>query len=268
MKVGYEQSVYASLEEIYRIDVGLSRSQRNALLNGEHITLIPSQLDYVTKQLDADSFLQDQLDCFIPVSMSLYVTNDALWKMMERKIWEPEKMLPMTTMPYCHYDQKEESIRNPKAVKREKLFPNRITFRENQLRIEGAGGDFEGFIERSYFTARKFGLPEPRKLIPNYEFYEKIVVDILLDRAKIEIHPNPIDEFDYDFSESARVFYEHGVLLSLPGEDVELTVGKKPKTQLKGDVYTYIGKRVEPDKNRLEELIIDLWLWLFHQRVG
>ncbi len=267
MKVGYELRDYASLEEICRIDVGLSKSQRNALQNGEQITLSPSQLDYVTKQLDADSFLQDHLDYFTPVSMSLYVTNDALWKMMERKTWEPEKMLPMTTMPYCHWDHREESIRNPKAVKREKMFPNRITIRENQLRIEGAGGDFEGFIERSYLTARKFGLPETRKLIPNYKFYDKIVVDILLDSAQIEIHPNPIDEFDYDFSESARVFYEHGVLLSLPGEHVELTVGKKPKTQLKGDVYTYIGKKVEPDKNRFEELIMDLWLWLFRLRV-
>jgi len=268
MKVGYERSEYESLEETYQIDVGLSKSQKNALLDGELVALTPSQLDYVTTQLDSDSFLQNQLDYLTPLSMSLFVTNDALWKMMKRKIWDPEKMLAMTTMPYCYWDQSEEKVNNPKGVKREKAFPNSIAFRENQLRIEGAGGDFGGFIERSQLTARKFGIPEPRKLIPNYQFYDNIILDMLLDRAKIEIHPKPIDELDYDFSESARVFYEHGLLLSLPGEDVQLTVGKRPTAKLKGEVYTFIGKKIEPETNRLKELIMDLWLWLFHGRVG
>lgn len=268
MKVGYSLSEYKSLEETYNIDVGLSKNQMNILQNGECVQLTPNQLDHVATQLDVELFLREHLNSFSPVSMSLFVVNDTLWKMMKRKILDSDKMLAMTTMPYCYWDQREEKTSNPKGVKREKPLSNEIILSDNRLRIEGAGGDFEGFIDQRYLTARKFGIPEHHRLIPNYQFYNMIVVDLCLDRAKIEIHPPPNDMLDYDFSESARVFYEHGVLLSLPGGDVHLTVGKRPTAELKGDVHILLGKKIVPEANRLEALVIDLWLWLFQSWLG
>lgn len=270
MKVGYRANAYATLEEAFGIDIGFTKEQNGALQDGEAIVLTPLQLDHVTDYLAASSFLRNYANNLSLLSMSLFVVNDALWKMMEKKLWDPDKMLAMTTFPICSWNPREEKTSNPKGVKRGEERPVELTFTEEPrftLTITGEGGDFGGFIEQSHLTARKWGVPESRRFIPTYTFC-KATIDAVLDRALVEIHPQPRDMFDYDFSESAKVYHEHGALLSLSGEDVILTIeGRKP-AKLKGEVYLLFGTRVDHDTDAYRGLLTDLWLWSLARRIG
>lgn len=270
MKVGYKSEEYSILEESFGIDIGFTMGQSDTLRNGEDVVLTPQQLDQVTDQLEAKLYITKYSNSLSPLSMSLFIVNDALWKMMEKKLWEPEKMLAMTTFPICSWDPRAEKTSNPKGVKREKAGPGKISLIEEPrptLSLSGEGGDFSGFIEQSHLTARKFGVPESRRYIPNYMFCEARI-DAVLDRARIEIHPNPRDLLDYDFSESARVFHDHGVLISLPGEDITLAITDRKPAQMKGDGYLLIGTRVGSNGDAYRGLLVDLWLWLFARRFG
>lgn len=270
MKVGYRANAYATLEEAFGIDIGLSKGQNDALQNDEAVVLTPQQLDKVVDHLVSTSFLRDYSNNLSPLSMSLFVVNDALWKMMEKKLWEPEKMLAMTTFPICSWNPRVEKTSNPKGVKRGDTHPGELTITEEPrftLTVKSEGGDFGGFIEQSHLTARKWGVPESRRFIPTYTFCEA-TIDAVLERALVEIHPQPRDMFDYDFSESAKVYHEHGVLLSLSGEDVILTIEDRKPAQLKGEVYLLIGTRVDQDKDEYRGLLADLWLWSLARRIG
>jgi hypothetical protein len=198
-----------------------------------------------------DEFLVKFSQSLLPLSLSLFVLNDRLWKMMERKSWDKEKMLAMSTIPLCIWERKAENTSNPKGASRWGVNPNTFELtleKDPKILIRGEGGDFSGFIEQSQLTMKKFGIPESRKLIPNYMF-EQLQIEVLLDRAVFEIHPAPRDNLDYDYSEPARTFYNYGFAISVPGEDVILKVSKRKPSKMLGDVFLLIGSKILDDDN-------------------
>ncbi|MGY5881211.1 MAG: hypothetical protein RTV31_13225 [Candidatus Thorarchaeota archaeon] len=253
MKVEKKASAYRQLADEYEIDLGLTEEQSIALQSDRPFLMNDGQLDYIIDQMaemnGIESYLRSHSEVLLPISLSLFVINDRLWKMMERKAWDKEKMLAMCTIPLCAWERKSENTSNPKGVKRWPVHSNKFDLsleKDQKILIRGEGGDFSGFIEQSHLTMKKFGIPESRKLIPNYIF-EKIQIEVLLNRAVIEVHPKPRDDLDYDYSVSARTFYNNGFAISVPGEDVELTISKRKPTKMNGEVFLLIGVQISDD---------------------
>jgi len=274
MRNEYPSKAYSEFVHQFNIDLELTPKQSSALVEGKGIRLSEMQLDIIVNQMTSEDgieeFLKENCGILLPLSVSLFVINDKLWSIMQRKVWDPQKMLAMSTIPLCTWDQKHESTSNPKGVKRWPIRPNtlNLSFDEKyMMKIQGEGGDFSGFIEQSQLTMRKWGIPETRKLIPNYIF-QTLRIDVALNKAAIEIHPSPRDELDYDYSQHARVFFEHGLMVQVPGEDVTLQVGKRGPTQMAGEVFLHIGKRFEKDEVSKQELLVDIWLRLLGKRLS
>ena len=273
MKLAKPAKAYQKLLNQFELDLGLTSDQTTALENDQPILLTIDQLDFIVDQFividGIDEFLIKFASSIQPLSLSLFVINDKLWKIMERKSWDPDKMLAMSTIPLCAWDKNSEKTSNIKAVKRWTVHPSTFVLsldKTPSIKIRGDGGDFSGFIDQSQLTARKFGLPESRKEIPNYTV-EKLDIAILFNNAIIETYPAPRDDLDYDYSDHARVFYEHGFAISLPGENVTLKVGKRKPTKMLGDVYFLVGRRVDIDNETYEGLMLDIWLRAFQRRM-
>lgn len=273
MKIARPAIAYRELLDRFELDLGLTSDQMSAFEDDQSIILSKEQLDFIVDQMvvvdSIDGFLVKFAPLILPLSLSLFVINDKLWKMMERKSWDPDKMLAMSTIPLCAWDKNSEKTSNLKAVKRWPVHASFFEFSLNKtplIRIKGEGGDFSGFIEQSQLTARKFGMPESRKIIPNY-IIEKLDIEILFKKAKVETHPTPRDDLDYDYSDHARVFYEHGFAISLPGENVTLKVGKRNPTKMLGDVYLLIGRRVNDEDEPYNVLMLDIWLRALQRRM-
>ncbi len=72
---------------------------------------------------------------------------------------------------------------------------------------------------------------------------------------------------DYNYSDHASVFYEHGFAISILGENVTLRVGKRIPTKMLGDVYLLIGSRVNAEDKPYQGLMIDIWIRAFQRRM-
>ncbi len=274
MKNAYPAKAYAEVIEKHNIALHLAPEQSAAIAEGREISLSETQIERIVGQLTAqdglDSFLKTTCEALLPFSSSLFVINDRLWKMMERKAWDPKRMLAMTTIPLCTWDHDRETTHNPKGAKRWPVKPNSLRIdlgTKPTLEIQGEGGDFSGFIEQSHLTMRKWGIPDTRRLLPNYIF-ESLRIEAKLNRAILEIHPSPREDLDYDFSEHARVFFEHGFLVHVPGEDVTVQVGKRKPTQMAGDVLLLVGKRFGGEDGANLELLVDIWLKALERRMA
>ncbi|MGY5857947.1 MAG: hypothetical protein RTU63_01160 [Candidatus Thorarchaeota archaeon] len=272
MKIAKPAKAYRELLNQFEVDLGLTSDHTTALEDNQPILLSIDQLDFIVDQFVSvdgiDEFLIKFSQSIQPLSLSLFVINDKLWKIMERKSWDPDKMLAMSTIPLCAWDKNSEKTSNIKAVKRWTVHPCTFDFsleKTPSIRIKGDGGDFSGFIDQSQLTARKFGMPESRKEIPNYTV-EKLDIEILFNNAAIELYPAPRDDLDYDYSDHARVFYEHGLAISLPGENVTLKISKRKPTKMLGDVYFLIGRRVDSENEAYEGLMLDIWLRALQRR--
>ncbi len=261
MKIAKPAKAYRELLDQFEIDLGLTSDQATALDKNQPILLTKEQLDLLLDQIvaldDIDKFLKKFIHSVLPISLSLFVINDRLWKMMERKSWDNDKMLAMSTIPLCAWDKKLNDTNNPKAVKRWTVQPSTFELSLDStptIKITGKGGDFSGFIERKNF-------------LPNYIF-ESLTIGVKFDDANIETYPAPRDDLDYNYSDYARVFYEHGFAISVPGENVTLRIGKRLPIKMLGEVYLLIGTRVNVEDKPYQALMIDIWLRAFQRRIG
>jgi len=260
MKIAKPAKAYQAILKQFKIDLGLTSDQATALKQNHPILLTEDQLDFIVDQIvapdDIDNFLKKYIRSILPISLSLYIINERLWKMMERKSWDNDKMLAMSTIPLCAWDKKSKDINNPKAVKRWTIQPNTLEFsfeKTPTIIIKGKGGDFSGFVERKNF-------------LPNYIF-ESLDISVVFNNATIETYPTPRDDLDYNYSDHASVFYEHGFAISIPGENVTLRIGKRIPNKMLGDVYLLIGTRINAEDKPIQSLMIDIWLRAFQRRM-
>ncbi len=273
MIIGQPEIAYEELAQKYELDIQFSSEQEELFRSKKCVVLSPEQMDDLVQQISSrygiSDFLVESAANIPPVSMSLYVLNDALWKMMERKPWDEDKMLAMSTIPLCSWDKKKESTSNPKAVKRWEHGSNKMVFKSTPptISIAGDGGDFCGFIEQSMITSRKFGLTETRQLIPNYQFMG-IEVNVQLSEADAQIHPLPMQNLDYDFSVSAKEFHDHGVHLTIPGKHVTLDVEKRKPAKLMGETHILIAAAIDSEPQQFRELLADIWFWTLYRLLG
>ncbi len=272
MKAGQSLNTFEEFAARFGLDIRFSKDQHLEFKEDIPVVLSSSQLDEIVDQIsgqkDLGVFLEETAPDISPVCMSLFVLNEAIWELMKRKPWDKEKMLAMTTMPYCCWDSKEKSASNPKSAKRWELHPNSLAYRSasSEIMIAGEGGDFGGFIEQSMVSARRFGIPESWGLVPNYQFMRVEIVADLKD-AKISVNPEPADEFDYDFSAPAKNFYDHGVHMEISGENVSLKVEKRKPSKLRGEVHLLIGVPSDSEDEGSKALLSDVWFWALKRLV-
>ena len=231
-----------------------------------------SHIDQILDLLDQDIGLRNYLvhhsSIISPLSLSLYVLNDALWKIMERRNSQSDKMLAMCTIPICTWEKESATASNPSGVKRWDIHPSTVDVEKEDLpnmKITGHGGNFCGFIEKSMISSRHFGLPESKDLIPNYQS-SKIGIDVDLTTINATTNPLPNDSLDYDFADSAKVFFDHGILLSGDGDSFQLAIDRRKPLKLKGEVFLFIGRR-ESEEDVHQSVLADIWFQILKQIV-
>jgi len=214
------------------------------------------------------NFIEQGSTDLYPIAMTLYVLNDDLWKIMTRKHEDPEKMLPMTTIPWFCWESEAEGRKNPSGVKKVEDPKHKFSTKleGGVLKISGKGGDFTGLLEgrivNPYKGIRPIFIPGstgPKKNVANYES-QLLKININIHSSQTKLYPAPMKELDYVFSENPRVFYEHGIQIEVDGGDVKLQVGKRKETTLRGKVIVFLGKDFEETHDSEKMLMFHVWL--------
>ncbi|MBY8996264.1 MAG: hypothetical protein KGD60_00935 [Candidatus Thorarchaeota archaeon] len=269
----FSQEAIQNFSNQYGIAINLTSEQKEKLADIGKTSLLVEQISSIADQLCPDDvslkdFIEQGLADLHPVALTLYVLNDDLWKIMSRKHEHPEKMLPMTTIPWFCWEEKAEGRKNPTGVKSidDPNRPFTTKIEDGVLKISGKGGDFAGLLEgrivNPYKGIRPLFIPGstgPKKAVANYES-QLIQIAINIAPSKMKLYPAPVKELDYVFSEKPRVFYDHGIQINVDGEEVNLKVGKRREITLRGKVMIFIGKDFEetPDSDKI--LMFHAWL--------
>ncbi len=274
----FSRKAIQDFSEQYGVTFTYSEEQTSKLTDGGRIPLLIDQISDIGDQLCADEaslkkFIEEITTKLHPISLSLYVLNDDLWKIMTRKHELPDKMLPMITMPWFYWKKEAEGRKNPSGVRRKEdsAQPLTIDIKEEVLRISGNGGDFcgllEGRIVDRFTGVRPLIIPGstgPKKTVPNYEA-QFIQIMINISSAETLLYPIPKKELDYTFSEHPKVFYSHGIQIIAEGKDVVLKVGNRRNTELRGKVLIFIGKDFEENDESSNLLLFHIWLSILNR---
>ncbi|MHA1927363.1 MAG: hypothetical protein ACTSV2_02155 [Candidatus Thorarchaeota archaeon] len=255
----------------YGVTITYSEEQKSKLTDGGRTPLLINQISDIVNQLCTDEvslkkFIEEMTTKLHPISLSLYVLNDDLWKIMTRKHELPDKMLPMITMPWFYWEKEAEGRKNPSGVirKENSVHPLTVKIEKEVLKISGSGGDFcgilEGRIVDSFKGVRPLLIPGstgPKKAVPNYESQ---FIQVMINTSSPLLYPIPMKELDYTFSEHPKVFYNHGIQIIAEGKDVTLKVGNRRNTVLRGKVVIFIGKDFEQNDESSNLLLFHVWL--------
>lgn len=262
----------------YGVTITYSTEQTSKLMDGGRTPLLFKQISDIGDQLCTDKaslkkFIEEITTKLHPMSLSLYVLNDDLWKIMTRKDELPDKMLPMITMPWFYWEKEAEGRKNPSGVRRKEdsAHPLIINIEKEVLKISGKGGDFcgllEGRIVDRFKGVRSIIIPAstgPKKTVPNYES-QLFQVTINIKSSETLLYPTPRKELDYNFSEHPKVFYSHGIQIIAEGKDVVLKVGNRRNTELRGKVLIFIGKDFEQNDDSGNLLLFHVWLSILNR---
>ncbi|TFG33159.1 hypothetical protein EU527_08685 [Candidatus Thorarchaeota archaeon] len=261
-----------------QVVITLNQDQLDNLAIKGKTSLLVEQISDIADHLYPDKesqkkFLEHQTDYFHPISLSLYVLNDDLWKIMFRKNKYPDRMLPMTTIPWFYWQMEEEGRMNPSGFIKleESRNPFCMVIDKGVFTVSGRGGDFAGLLEGRIVDRHKGirpllipGSTGPKKIVANYES-QMIQIKIETRSLKTELYPRPMKNLDYFHSEHPRVFYEHGIQMTLNGDDVNLKVGKRRDTTLRGEVIIFIGKDFSETIDSYKILMFHVWLSILNR---
>lgn len=253
----------------------VDRNQLEDTDDGPAVKLSLKQLSSAVANMtgngNVDDFIRAGAEEFSPLSVALFVFNDALWKMMERKTESQDTMLPMATIPRFHWAREFISQGNPHGVQREDIHKSSLFYVPNQsLEIQGVGGDFSGILEGQLVDTRPSSRPifSPtipaamgRRMdrMPKYDLCD-IAISVGTNRLDKELYPSPRSDIDYTFSEHPKVFLEHGLAIETVGSNVNLMVGNKKPQRLFGNVLVLLGKRWNPITEGYK--IVEFHVWL------
>ena len=242
------------------------------------VRITNQQMHQISERLRESGNVNDILENLHPrlpsVSISLFVVNDATWKLMEKKDESNDCMLPMSTIPWFYWD---ETSQNKWGAKRHAISESdiHVDAGKKKLTISGEGGDFCGIVSRSVLTQRFSpwriiipDLPSSSKKVPNYES-AKIVLQVDYKDAKCTLYPHPRKDFDYTFSENPKIFYYHGLELTFDGKASILKVGRRRETNLSGQVTLLLGRPTQSIEHKASILSYHIWLnELYSELVG
>lgn len=270
----FTKSSIRGFEDRTGLTVDLDQKQTDALASVGATELRLDQLDNLVKILCPTfqvqtAFIEKGPCDSCATSMSLFVVNEATWDIMKRKETEKERMLPMLTVPWFTFDSSESSKRKEQAVSRHELDPPVFQFDSSHqtVVVEGECGDFCGILDarlaRRKHELRPMFLPGPvgsQGLVPLYERESCRITIGITGSNDVTPYPSPSTTFDYTYSESPKVFYEHGLKLRTAGTQVRLKTGKSKECNLRGDVTLLIGAPQTCFANDENTVLSHLWL--------
>ncbi len=270
-RYAFSKQAIEQFEIKYNIPIVLSLDQSSMIEDKGKTQLSIDQLRGAAEGLagskSLDEFVIEYSKKHPTFSVSLYVYNDALWKMMKKKSKNPEMMLPMITIPYFYWNTSAVNPKNPTGACRDtEHLVEAIVEQNDYFVIRGTGGDFCGVLESRVVALKRAArpilaptIPGPIEHVPKYEA-QMVEVKLSFGNIRKNLNPNPDDRADYSFSEHPRVFYEHGFALNLDGGSVNLRVGKRKSTKLSGEVVVYIGKKFQSMNETEEVIAFHSWL--------
>ncbi|MFX1560824.1 MAG: hypothetical protein ACFFBL_09565 [Promethearchaeota archaeon] len=258
-------------EQIHGQAFELSKEQHVSLRNNAAISLTKQQLDHMLENISGNQTIPDYVTSFVnhfqPLSVSLFVFNDPMWKLMEKKSESTNTMLPIATIPRFYWKESTTTPKNPHGVKRDMSSDLVLDIEPHEsITIEGLGGEFCGILE-GQLVERETGprpiisptLPGSKKMVPKYSSQD-IKIKLQFGRLKGDLYPKPSDSIDYIFSEHPKVFYEHGLSVSSDGLHIQLGVGNRKAHPLHGNVVLLFGKRWESDTPGHKIISYHVWL--------
>jgi hypothetical protein len=265
-------------EEHTGIALHLLDEQQRSLDDRGCTSLSLNQLLDAARALDQKNnpweYVRREAKEFAPLSLSLYVFNEAVWKLMTKKVVNQETMLAMATIPWFYWDKEAENERNPYGAKRDTRHNSIIDIQPRKsLKITGIGGNFCGILDGRIATQRRVGrpilipsLPESGKLVPYYE-PDDVSVVLSVDGLSSSLYPIPDKRIDYSFSEHPRNFYDHGIKISADGSIVKLQTGKKKAQPMYGEVMVLLGKTWNAIMSDEKVVQYHIWLAVLHQLI-
>ncbi len=269
----FRKETIESFEQEHRVSIDLQPNQQDNLVNSGTTSLLLEQMDKLVAEMSSSSdsivaFIEELSKAIEPISMVLLVTNEATWKIMERKPMDTDCMLPMVTIPWFHWSENAVTPGNPKGIQRHDHGTTKITGNADgkEIVINGIGGNFcgllEGRVADPYSGVRPLFLPGNRGEVGLVPLYEKqnLRVTISMNGLKATLYPEPSKKVDYTYSESPKAFYNHGLQLKTDGAQVRLRVGKGKEYELRGEVKVLLGKRIKEEDDSSTTLLFHVWL--------
>jgi hypothetical protein len=242
-------------EEKHSYSFDISRggsSGENDLIELEVSDLQQAASYLLSHSADPYSDISDCDKKLSPVAFSLFVVNDRIRQIMKKKEHWPDRILPMVTSPFYYWSREAEVKENPQGVLHDDSAILHIDISsEGTLRFFGTGGDFCGILEGGVVMGKPQmrpivspTFPGPTKPVPRYQ-YANIEVVLNMDHAQCQVYPIPDNHLDYTFSESPRVFRNHGMEFKARGEEVLLSVNNSKSVNLRGDIIIYLARENE-----------------------
>ncbi len=224
-------------------------------------------LQYINER-PLSRYVTDMSKLLQPISLSLFVVNDTLWKIMEKKKQHADRMNPMITFPWFHWDMDSgEGDKHTQIIRKGKSSGmDTLTAKDNVLTIAGMAGDFAGVLEerivRENNRRRPILIPTgfgSRELKSKYNL-EAIEMTVNLNLCDAQLYPKPDLIFDYRFSENPEDIHNHGLKISSIGEGVTLSTGGKAPVSLQGSITIFLCKRMKNLHESSIPLKYHLWM--------
>lgn len=269
-RCGFNTDAFQSATKVFGIPFEITVEQYHELQENDETQLDHWQIEKYVEVLCRDTFT---LDGFVrhfqpkspDLAMSLFVINDDIRKIMERKEKMQDRLLPMVTIPWFYWKETAVTSKNPFGVVRDSLLRSdlQVNTELGSMQISGIGGDFSGIVEgriaQGSFTMLRPIAPEfsgPKEMVP---YYKKKTIEMIihLENSTVELYPKPNEMFDYSFSESPKIYFYHGLRIAITGDDVSLKIGGGKWNRLRGDVEILIGRRHE---SPADQLVYHVWL--------
>ncbi|RDE15922.1 MAG: hypothetical protein C4K49_05605 [Candidatus Thorarchaeota archaeon] len=272
-RYAFHKQAIKSFEKETGAQIRLNRQQETQLETESRVSLLVAQISDVVHDLLPDrsrlfEYVKERTKHFQPISMSLFVLNDETWKLMQKKSDYADRMLPMATIPWFHWEPAAISKANPLGARRAEgdISGLSVDERESTMFLSGQGGNYCGLVEarivRRLAGMRPILIPGTlgdTNRVPQYELQE-LSIKMATNESDCHLYPVPEKTLDYSFSESPKVFYEHGLRLEADGASVLLKVGNRRKLALRGHVRIFLGKPFPEDSVSSDVLAFHVWL--------
>lgn len=273
-RYAFSQNDLEQFEQISGQRLDLTKEQFDMLEDKAATTLTTQQLRRISENLAGElsihDFVADLTSRFQPLSMSLFVFNDLLWKLMEKKEDSIDTMYPIVSIPRFYWKESAINPKNPFGVQREPTSNLSLTIEPHKsIVLNGLGGEFCGIVE-GQLVGRKIEakpilaptLPGMKEKVPKYDI-QNIEVRLSVGNLRTNLYPRPSKAIDYTFSEHPKVFYEHGLSVLSEGSQVQLRIGNGRAHPLHGEVILLLGRRLEPETPGHDIISYHAWLNAF-----
>ncbi len=272
-KYAFDKEAIERFQKKVGVNIELNTEQTAAIENSFQTTLQIGQIAGIVRSLCPTSqslfrFVESGTAELQPISLSLFVLNEDTWRLMQKKRDHQTNMLPMLTIPWFYWEPAAKSRTNPLGVRRDTHGQLGTSVLEDKSRMvfSGTGGNFAGLIEgrivQRLTGMRPVFLPGAvgeREKVPHYEC-QRLQITVDPSESECALYPVPDRRLDFRFSESPKVFHEHGLRIDCANASVHLRVGANPETVLRGETKILIGKTPVSAQDSESTLGFHVWL--------